>query len=319
VGADDLTDRRGLLRRLAARAADSVREVRAAHNALRSGDALKASVPESTSAELLPAQLPERDMQEKELDELAREHKLDHRLHDVRRLCRVSVRFAAAPGDKAVRSEVRGAPTLGASIDLVEANAAGAAELPRAGALSIRFEPGELRNQAPWDAGTCRVTFDATSEYGGPGARPVALAREFVLPRVWSDAAMTLGLDAAEQSAWEALRLSAAAAQGVEPFDVGPRRPIHRLLGWPDDRGGWMPLAAAMLAAGLHLGDGPPPAHAPTDEVAAAAARWRLLLQLSADPGLGIAPPAGRHRLYVWIDENDLAARDVSRVRAFLI
>jgi hypothetical protein len=323
VGADDLTNRRGLLRQLAVRAADGAKELRAARIALRPPGApetgSEGAAGKPPPVEVPPAQLPLRAVDDAELAELVREHGLEKRVHDVRRLCRSSLRIAAAPRDTPIRSEVTGAPALGARIDLVEATAAGNAELRSARTLSVQLEPADAPKRAPWDAGACRVTLEAAGEYGQRGARPVALARELVLPRVWSAPVAALDLDPDEQGSWEALRRSLAAAHGVEPFDVGPARPIHRLFGWPDERGGWMPLASAMLAAGLELGHGPPPAHAPTDELAAAAMRWRLLLQLSGDPALGITTPAAGQRLYVWVDERELAANDLSRARAFLV
>jgi uncharacterized protein YwqG len=149
-------------------------------------------------------------------------------------------------------------------------------------------------------------------------ARSVELSAEVQLPRVWSDAVQALELDEAEHEGWQRLRQQLAERQGVELHDVAQGfQVMHRLLGYPDERRGDMPLACELLARGHVLGDDPPRAHPHASEVEPHAARWRLLLQLSVDDELGWSWGGVRERLYVWIDKCDLATGDFSRVYAF--
>jgi Domain of unknown function (DUF1963) len=315
---DDLTDRRGLLRKLAARVADGAKEIAGA-------------APEPDPHEP-GAQLPDAALTIGEVLELATEHGLAARLDDVRRLCRASARLAPAPSDAEVRSHAGGGASppevevplwsggplpLVARIDLAEAAAAAdVSPLPRDGTIWVFCDRDAVRSGR--DGAACRVLFDDSQRPHAPGARALATAGELVLPRVWSERVAALELSAEEHAGWEALRHRIAAAQGVEPFDADPWRPVHRLLGWPDERGGWMPLACAMLDAAVDLGSERPPAHPPTPELAAASARWRLLIQVSADPALDPGWRGARERLYLWSDERALAEHDLTGVRAFV-
>jgi hypothetical protein len=164
----------------------------------------------------------------------------------------------------------------------------------------------------------------------GPSAEPAApaatasghlfeLTPELVLPRVWSDPVQALGLDPSEQEAWELLRHRLAESQDTLTFDESPDpQSLHRLLGYPDERNGNMPLACEMLAQGIDLHDEPAIVHPRAEEFEAGAARWLLLAQLSDDWRLDWSWGTGDDRLYFWIHEADLAAGDFTRVRAFV-
>ena len=148
--------------------------------------------------------------------------------------------------------------------------------------------------------------------------RSVELSAELQLPRVWSDAVQALDLDDGEHDAWQRLRQLVAGRQGVEVHDgTHGFRVMHRLLGYPDERRGDMPLACELLARGHVLGDEPPRVHQYAAEAEPHTGRWRLLLQLSIDDELGWSWGGRRERLYVWVDEGDLAIGDFAHVRAF--
>jgi hypothetical protein len=149
--------------------------------------------------------------------------------------------------------------------------------------------------------------------------RSVELSAELQLPRVWSDSVQALELDEAEHDGWQRLRQQVAERQGVEVHDATHGFQVtHRLLGYPDERRGDMPLACELLARGHVLGDDPPLAHPYASEAEPHTASWRLLLQLSVDDELGWSWGGLRERLYVWIDKRDLAAGDFARVYAFV-
>jgi hypothetical protein len=148
------------------------------------------------------------------------------------------------------------------------------------------------------------------------GARAVELSIELQLPRVWSAPVEALDLDGSEHEAWEQLRRELADRQGVELHDSATDlQSLHRLLGYPDERRGDMPLACELLDRGHVLGDDPPYAHPNAAEVEADVGRWRLLLQLTVDDEIGWSWGAWCDRLYVWIDEQALVDHDFSRVR----
>lgn len=256
----------------------------------------------------------------------------------------------AAP---AVRSRFGGAPDLPADVawprwrdapltflaqlDLAEVAAAGLtadAGLPDGGLLLLfsaaDVAPSGLR---PDHFGSTRALLvdaakaaaagaNALSAPAGPSlpAAParLALSVEWTVPSTRTEQVKALGLDAAEQAAWERLRAALSERQGVELEDAGDELlALHRLLGAPDDPRGRMPLACELTARGIDADD--PTARADqalAAECAASAARWRLLAQLTADERLGWNWGAGRERLHLWVDERDLAAGVLAGVRA---
>ena len=179
-----------------------------------------------------------------------------------------------------------------AQIDLASVAALGAvSELPADGAL--RFDD------------------DGATLLSAPG--PVSAAQsleptlELSLPRVWSAPVEALGLNADERIAWQALRVWLAERQNVELHDSTPGfLDLHRLLGYPDETGGDMPLMCELLEAGVVLEEPYPRMHPLSRELEVPSRRWRLLLQLSV---------GDRRRVYYWITAEDLAAGDFSRVR----
>jgi len=219
-----------------------------------------------------------------------------------------------------------------AQLDLSElAPSLDAGELPREGQLLIFYatdaQPSGMR---AGDAGAVRllvVDADATpldpAACEGPTAADswaIEPSRELMLPRQWAAPVQALGLDDAETSAWGALRDRLATRQGTAAESASiDLLALHRVLGWPDERSGEMPLACALLARGAQLDRTTalsfhPQAGAAAEEASA----WRLLLQLSNDDELGWQwAGRPRARLYVWIHEERLAVGDLSAVRAF--
>jgi hypothetical protein len=146
------------------------------------------------------------------------------------------------------------------------------------------------------------------------GAAPATrLSVELTLPRVWAAQVQALGLDPVEHDGYLRLRRRIAAMQDVE-LDDGFGRPIayHRVLGYPNETGGLMPITCELTASGRDATD----LGAADDDVGARAGRWRLLVQLTAgaEGPWNLGGEAGR--LYVWITDEDLRAGDFSRVRA---
>jgi hypothetical protein len=250
-----------------------------------------------------------------ELLAMAREAGLGERLDAVRDLARDSVRVTLGDAQAAARASCLGEapararePFCPARLDLAEVAAVLDAEvaMPREGMLScIATGDGEYR-----------VVIDDVA----PAAQrwhPVDLSVELQLPRVWSAAVQALELDPAEHDAWQQLREQLAERQGVDLHDATwELQAIHRVLGYPDERNGDMPLICELLARGHELGDDPPLAHPRAAEAEPHVGRWRLLLQLTIDDELGWSWGDARERLYLWIDEQDLANGDFARVRA---
>nr|WP_246345511.1 DUF1963 domain-containing protein [Conexibacter arvalis] len=263
-------------------------------------------------------------------------------------LARRGVRIA--PGEGApppgARSRFGGAPDLPAGavwpnwdaepltflaqIDLAEAHAAGIDPLLPADGLLLLFSaldrtpsgtspldresthlmwvPAEqVPERAPEPVGACQPA----------EARAMSLTSEAMLPRVWSEPVQRLGLDDAQQQAWEGARRDLAELQGVEAWEAGaPLRSLHRLLGHAEESRGDMPIALELAARGIDVGYGAPSAHPEARRLGRAPERWRLLLQLTVDDQLGWEFGRGRERLYVWGVEDELNAGVLTSVRA---
>lgn len=336
---DELTNRRGLMRGIAREVAKRAREAATAHAQLR--DQLgpldlpgRIDIPapaEDVVATLdeqdrfLPAQPTERRVTREELLELADECGLAHRRDAVREHCRPSVRLRfSAPNEAAAWPALDSWPTwkraplsLLLALDLAEiAAVCPEAEVPASETLCVFGATGDSPSGlALDDAGRCQVVLSTEPVSGCP---TVEVSGELTLPRVWSESVDALGLNSDEQAAWEQLRLSLAELQGVRAFDADSApRAIHRLLGWPDERDGWMPLACALIEEGIDLAGQAPATHPRARELCPRAGEWRLLLQLTEEPRLGWVW-GGKGRLYVWIRERDLAAGEFGSVRAFV-
>lgn len=283
-----------------------------------------------------------RCVSERELLALADEHGLGRRLDAVRTLARRSVRIAPAPGGDARTSQLGGVPELPpnvewptwngdplpfvARIDLAAA-AAGDDDaqpaLPEHGSLLVFYAThGVPSGLSLAHAGAVAVRWSAAAPQASDpsGGTPATLSAERTLPRVWSAPVQTLGLDPDEQQGWQQLRRRLAELQGAELADEadtdGATLALHRLLGYPDERRGTMPAICEAAARGIDLAEQPPHGHPAVGELEAAAGRWRLLLQLSADDAVGLSWRERRERLYLWIPADDLRARDFSRVWA---
>ncbi len=141
-----------------------------------------------------------------------------------------------------------------------------------------------------------------------------ASAEELVLPRAWSAAVGALELSEEERQEWEQMRENLAEMQGTEPpyellasFHV-----VHRILGFPDESSGDMPLICELCARGHDVPGGQALLHPEAQELEQDATRWELLAQLSADTRLGWVWP--HRRLYFWIDAAALQRGDLSEV-----
>ncbi len=270
-----------------------------------------------TSAPLWPVPAPARCASLDEVCALADELGLAPRKDAVLSICRWSLRISPADDEVATpepqtqpQPEPEPEPECIVELDLTWIAALGESGLlPDGGVLRLHAEGPPEWVAPPETLG------------GSPalaGGRQLEVAPELVLPRAWSDSVAALGLDPGELEAWETLRRRLAELQSTVTFDASARpQMLHRLLGYPEERRGDMPLVCEMLANGIALGDEPAAAHPRAREFEAGAARWLLLAQLSADPRLGWSWGSEDARLYLWIHEADLAARRLENVRAF--
>jgi uncharacterized protein YwqG len=97
----------------------------------------------------------------------------------------------------------------------------------------------------------------------------------------------------------------------------GDEETIHRLFGHPDPIQGDMQLECQLVAHGLYCGDASGYDDPRAAELAPGAAQWRLLLQVDSDDAAGMMwGDAGR--LYYWMHEDDLAARNWTQARLVL-
>jgi uncharacterized protein YwqG len=285
---------------------------------------------------------------EEDLMRLAADAGLIRHVEAVVALARRSVRLV--PGDGSAtpgsRSRLGGAPDLPvgavwpswdeepltflAQLDLAQASALGLEpSLPSQGVLlifcSLERTPG---GSSPLDRDSARVLYvepeRLPAEPPAPvgrckpyRARTLELSSELVLPRVQSAEVQALALDGEERQAWEQVRRELAELQGVEAFDVGePLRSRHHLFGVADDSRADMPLACELAARGIDVGYGAPRSHPEAERAESAAARWRLLLQLTVDDDAGWSFGRGRERLYLWGPEDELAGAVFAHVHA---
>jgi Domain of unknown function (DUF1963) len=197
--------------------------------------------------------------------------------------------------------------------------------LARVGGLSLFYEAETCPSGfEPAHAGCGRALLDSGSslmEASGPAlpARRAGAssARELVLPRVYAAAVEELDLDPQEREAWERTRERLAAEQGTVLGDrLEGFHPLHRILGYPDDTHGDMPLICELCSRGEDAFGGRPWLHPRAAEREAASRRWELLAQLSSDEQLGWS--WGKRRLYYWVEREALARRDLSRVWTIL-
>lgn len=158
-------------------------------------------------------------------------------------------------------------------------------------------------------AGAGRVLHVPGGLFPSPQTR---VSVELTLPRVWFAAVQALDLDPTEHDGYLKLRRRLATLQDVE-LDDGFGDPVayHRVLGYPNETSGLMPLMCELTDAGKDADlDGA------DDAARERAARWRLLLQVTATAGGAWSLGGESGRLYLWIAEEDLRAGDLTRVRA---
>ena len=331
------SNRRGFLRELGMQVARGAGEL--LDQAQSATEAIRHDEPSVDRAALqsraLPADAPNRCASLDDVCVLVQEAGLERHLEAVLALCRWSLRLDPPAGHTAEPDDPA-APADGAAASreltrcVVELNLERVAELGQPGLLPDAGLLGLF-------VGEQSVVSDTYREYPRPcsalwsptpaPAIPAAVAAgvslelgpELTLPRVWADSVQELQLAEHEMRAWEELRHRLAGIQGVVPFD-GLEEPqsLHRLLGYPDERQGNMPLASEMLSEGVDLADQPAIAHLRAEEFLAGAQRWLLLAQLSDDQRLGWSWGSREQRLYIWIHEKQLAAGDFTNVRAFV-
>lgn len=256
-----------------------------------------------------PARTPARAASLDELLMLAHDEGLTQRDDELRALARRSLRMTAIepphadgwiltsddegpPGDEVLRALINLAPASGQDC-----------ELPESGWLALFVESAESS-----DGSEARrahgVVLDMPATIPD-AADAVALSSELVLPRRWHEAVQALDLEDAEGDAYERLRTQLQALQDVESDDDGGLIiAYHRLLGYPNETTGNMPgecvRALHAWSDGVDTDRTDPPL--PSYEC-------RLLVQISVGE---------RRRLYVWIHQADLAARDFGRLCAFV-
>jgi hypothetical protein len=174
-----------------------------------------------------------------------------------------------------------------AHVDLSELLAAHAHDLglPASGSLQLLWAfgmPARVLFQ-PGDGGSRR----GRERQKPAGARHVRLSAELALPRAWTRQVAMFELSPVETEAWEQVRRQLATRQGVAASydDIGGPGSfaVHRLLGYPDERLGQMPIACKAAARNIDLADQPHFEHPLASELEAASERWRLLFQLSLD------------------------------------
>jgi hypothetical protein len=202
--------------------------------------------------------------------------------------------------------------------------------------LSLR-EPLLAGSDLPSGAGALRLTPTASGGWSlsaaadahpgvghvahplvGAGEVGLLASRELVLPRQWSDEVGELGLDEQGVQAWGRLRERLAAEQERELFGESDGVVSHRWLGLPDDRSGSMPLECELRARGLFEHGVAPYAHERDGEVDSECSRWRLLLQLSADPRIGWRWGERGERLYAWMTRADMREGRFDRAQVVL-
>jgi hypothetical protein len=318
-------DRRGFLKELLGAGAKLVHEV---DDAFRT--AFEPELLAEPAERILRAEPVRRTASLADLDRLLEESELAPPYREAaRRLARVGLRLVHGDGV----SRLGGPPELPAGleppalpflarIELAEAAGLG---LPAAGSLLFFYDlERQPEGLTPPDADACRVLLvDADGRREGPAAlreRPLALSRELMLPSAYSSLLDPFELDVAGYPEWTRLRERLAELQGVPLDDEAVDfHATHRLLGYAEPVWGReMELDCALVSNGLDLSEGQGYYDPSRDELEAGAAEWRLLLQLSNDPELGLALREPFRRLYVWIREQDLLAGDFAHVRPML-
>ena len=319
----DASTRRGLLRALARTAA---RHTRAGAEALGPGGLqalLAGDEPPSVRSEggvapivpampaRFPACAPARAASLDELLALAHAEGLTQRDDELRALATRSLRMTPIEASHAdawiLTGEGWGATGDEALLALIDLTATTGHEcwLPGAGWLALFVESGDgsIGSEARRAHG---VILDMPAAISN-AAEPVALSPELTIPRRWHQAAQALELEESEADAYDRLRTRLQVVQGIESDDDGGLSiAYHRLLGYPNETTGNMPLDCARAqrdwSAADRLESDPGDPGLPSCE-------WQLLAQISVGERL---------RAYVWIHQTDLEAREFGQLCAFV-
>jgi hypothetical protein len=138
-------------------------------------------------------------------------------------------------------------------------------------------------------------------------AEPVALSPELVVPRRWHEAVQALEFNEAEAEAYDRLRTRVQLFQGIESDDDGgPDIAYHRLLGYPNETTGSMPLDCVRALRDWSAADG---LGSDVVDPVLPSYECRLLAQVSV---------GDRRRAYLWIRRTDLDAGDFRKLCAFV-
>jgi hypothetical protein len=138
-------------------------------------------------------------------------------------------------------------------------------------------------------------------------AEPVGLSPELVVPRRWHEAVQVLTFDDAEADAYQRLRTRLQLLQGVESDeDGGPDIAYHRVLGYPNETTGSMPLACVRAPWDCPAPDG---AESDGEDKVFPSYEWQLLVQISVGE---------RRRTYLWIRLTDLNAGEFHNLCVFV-
>jgi Domain of unknown function (DUF1963) len=142
------------------------------------------------------------------------------------------------------------------------------------------------------------------------------LAGELLIPGAASVEVQALGLDEQQREAWAGLRGELESLQGTKFTDTrsGVFQVVHRLFGYPDERGGEMPLTCELASSGEDVIEGRARLHPQASKLEQRSGRWELLAELSGDGKLGW--PWVAQRIYFWVDRDALAAGDLEQVWA---
>lgn len=198
------------------------------------------------------------------------------------------------------------------------AGLAGAEALPADGLLSFFYDAEQgTWGFDPQDRGSWRVLYSPAGVPLRPRPTPAAVPSDARYRPTGLTPSPILSLPAWDEP--PIARLEMTDDEGDRYMDLlagdddasGGR---HQLLGWPEPiQSGEMDAECQMVAGGLNLG-GPEGYRDPRAEpLKAGASQWRLLLQLDSDEDAGMMW-GDSGRLYFWIREADLAARNFDDV-----
>lgn len=319
----DASTRRGLLRALARTAARHSREGAetlgpGGLQALLAGDQLSRAPSEGGVAPIasamparFPARAPARTASLDELLTLAHAEGLTQRDDALRALARRSLRMTpieAGDADAWILTGddwgAAGDEVLLAVIDLAAVTVHDYC-LPGEGWLALFVEAGDgsIGSEARRARG---VILDMPAAISN-AAEPVALSPELTIPRRWHEAVQALECDDGEADAYDRLRTRLQVLQGIESDDDGGLRiAYHRLLGYPNETTGGMPLDCVRAQRYWSAADG---LDSDPGDPALPSREWQLLAQIS----LGEL-----RRAYVWTHQTDLEARKFGHLCAFV-